>query len=132
MVDAKTRATMRAVAVKFLTDTCTVQRASEGQDTTGAIVKDWHDVATLVPCQLITVSQRRVSEDRGEYYETTYQLRVPITTNIVKGDRIVDVVSEDNAFTAATPIHITAVLPAKAAVAVYLHLDIDYIPGSPS
>jgi hypothetical protein len=136
VVDAKTRASMRNASAKFLTDTCTIQRPTTAQDTAGQPIATWADVDTEVPCQLISVSQKRIlhdrTADRGEYYETVYQLRFVVGQNVVKGYRITDVVSEDNAFSNAGPIHITSVLPAKAAVAVYLHCDVDYIPGSPA
>lgn len=131
MVDTATIAAMRAASLSLLQDTATIQRATKSQDSTGEEVKSWQDIAT-VRCSLITKNMRRVSPDLGEYYETQYRVSVPVGTDVRKGDRLVNIISTDNAFSNAAPVHISQVLPATALIAVYTVLEVDFIPGSPA
>lgn len=128
-VDAKTVASMRANSAVYLTSTCTIQRATLSQDTAGEVAKTWANVATGVPCGVVSERQKIVSPDRGETYQTTYSLAVAYGADVRKGDRIVDIAG---IITNAVPIHINEVLPAKALIPVYTTLDTDYIPGSPA
>lgn len=116
----------------FLQDTCVVQRATITQDSMGEQVKTWANVASGVNCHVIVNNQRLVSPDRGEYYQTTYDLELAYGTDVLKGDRIINLTSLGNSYTAGTPIHITAVKPATTFIALCTVCSIDYIPGSPA
>jgi head-tail adaptor len=128
-VDPKTIASMRSSGALYLTSTCTVQRPTYAQDTAGQPIATWANVATLVKCGVVSSSQKFVSPDRGEYYATVYNLAVAYGTDVLKGDRIITIAGT---ITHAGPIHISAVLPAKALIPIHIALDTDYIPGSPA
>ena len=125
-LDAKTLAAMRSGAALYLNSTCTIERTTPAQNSTGEVENTWTTVAT-VACGLISKRQQLVSPDKGEHYETVYQVVLPYGADIQKGDRLVDftgMLSLDG------PIHISSVLPATAAFPVYTFLETDYIPGS--
>ena len=125
-LDMKTLAAMRSGAALYLNSTCTIERPTPAQNSTGEVENTWTTVAT-VACGLISKRQQLVSADKGEYYETTYQVVLPYGTDVQKGDRLVDftgMLSLDG------PVHITAVLPATATYPVYTFLETDYIPNS--
>lgn len=128
-VDTKTIAGMRSSSALYLTSTCTIQRPTTSQDTAGEPIETWNNVATGVPCGVVSERQKLVSPDRGEYYQTVYNLAVAYGSDVLKGDRIITIAGT---ITNAGPIHISEVLPAKALVPVYTVLNTDYIPGSPA
>ncbi len=128
-VDAKTMASMCTSGALYLTSTCSIERATYAQDTTGQPIATWDTVATLVKCGVVSERQKFVSPDRGEYYATVYLLAVAYGTDVVKGDRIMAIAGT---ITNAGPIHINEVLPAKALIPIHIALDTDSIPGSPA
>lgn len=59
MLPGGTLGYMRAMADRFLTDTCAIERLSDAVDAAGAPVNTWEPVTSGVKCRLITPGWQR-------------------------------------------------------------------------
>lgn len=80
---------IRRVLQKYLTDSCTIQRATTAADVYGHAVETWETVAT-VGCRILPLQRTRESliaeQEKGR---TFYTLVVPYNTDLRDGDRVV-------------------------------------------
>lgn len=114
----------------FLNDTCTIERPTLSQNSTGEVLKAWSVVESGVRCRVIVKNQFLVSPERGEYIETRYELEVAYGTDVNKGDRVTHLTSTLNDYSMSGVLHINSVKPVTTLVALSTTLDVEFIPGS--
>lgn len=82
----------------FLNHTCTVQRnVSAGKDPDGNPLARWNNWIVWVKCRLIVNAVRELDDDGAQQTVITeYSMFLPSGTDVNEGDRITDVVIEDD------------------------------------
>ena len=64
-VDPMVLAQMRAVADRFMTDTCTISKLGRTRGEAGEIITEWITVASSVACRMIQESVRKGGETQN-------------------------------------------------------------------
>lgn len=81
---------LRALANRWLIDTCTIQRPTETSDPDG-VSQSWATVATDVPCSLQArdlAPSEQVTPRGGLGLATTWRIRVPAGQDVTERDRV--------------------------------------------
>lgn len=83
---------------EFLNHTCTIQRNnSAGKDPLGDPIKRWNNWVVWVNCRLFVSSVRELDDSGAQQTVITeYMMLVPAGTLVHEGDRITDMVIEDD------------------------------------
>lgn len=90
MLTASELAQMQADAVSALDQTCTIQRATRTPRSSGGASQVWNVIASGVACAMAQPSGSQLQNyDYLVGSLSTWQIRLPVGTNIIEKDQIV-------------------------------------------